>query len=158
MDKWLKNLILQGDDLTTNYSSRYFKAIVDVCFLGTKELGIGQRNMLNQFILKESKVITDALGPVVNYYNKVYPFYLEGWSSAGFGLTQIEAVLPRLMTEEKLLELVSDVELFIEAEELCSDGNFAISMECEWDVEHGLGIKFNNWTVVEVGTAQIAFL
>lgn len=62
------------------------------------------------------------------------------------------------MTEEKLLELVSDIELFIEPEELCSAGNFAISMECEWDVEHGLGIKLNKWKVVEVGTAQIAFL
>ncbi len=158
MKNWPKNLILDGDELTTNFSSRYFKAIVDVRFLGTKELGIKQRNMLNQFISKESKVIKDAVGPVIDYYNKVYPFYYEGWSSAGLGLTQIEAVLPRLMTEEKLLELVSDVELFIEAEELCSDGNFAISMECEWDVEHGLGLKFNNWIVIEVGTAQIAFL
>lgn len=47
MKDWFKNLILDRGELTTNFTSGYFKTIVDVRFVGTDELGIGQKDILN---------------------------------------------------------------------------------------------------------------
>jgi hypothetical protein len=37
------------------------------------------------------------------------------------------------------------------------EGKFGISMECTWDMEHGVGVWFENWKPVKSGFADTAY-
>ncbi|OUJ75845.1 DUF6985 domain-containing protein [Hymenobacter crusticola] len=37
------------------------------------------------------------------------------------------------------------------------EGRFGLGFECEWEIEHGFGIQFRNWKIVEVGGDAEAF-
>jgi len=36
-------------------------------------------------------------------------------------------------------------------------GRFGLGFECEWEIEHGFGLQFRNWKIVEVGGDAEAF-
>ena len=37
------------------------------------------------------------------------------------------------------------------------EGRFGLGFECDWEVEHGFGLQFRNWQIVEVGGEAEAF-
>lgn len=36
-------------------------------------------------------------------------------------------------------------------------GRFGLGFECEWEIEHGFGLQFRNWQIVEIGGEAEAF-
>ena len=158
LSMWSEKLQLDNGDLVGQVESSYLNSIISLRFIDTSILGKKQQKIVDEFISNENAILKTSINHLISDYRSKYPFYLEGWSTMGLNRDEIEASLPREMTEIKFLHLVSDVELFVNPESIAANGEIGLSFECQWDIENGLGVKFSNWQVQDVGTAQISFL
>lgn len=125
-----------------------------------------QLSILNQI---ESKVDEALMQEVID---KLHEFYVEGQK-------QFRDVLPAMIqmgaftqemydllkeespNEENSSDFVDFLEepnkIHLPEPELCGDGTFGLTCECKWDVEHGVGVWFENWKPVRVGFADVCY-
>ena len=158
MDNWKKNIKLEDDELVTAYSSVFFKTEIPIRLMGTNDkIHPKQERIISQLITEESKWIEKTINSILDYYKQSYKDYKTGWELGGADEKTIEQYLPKDINREKLIALISSGEIFINPEEQCATGQFGFGLECEWDIEHGLGVYFNNWIVTDTGGMDVAF-
>lgn len=122
-----------------------------------------QLQTLNQI---ESRLDETLMKEVIE---KMHQFYVEGQEYIG-------EMLPTMiqfgaMTQEQYdmlqedcpsTENTDDFIDFLEApfhvqipeSEACKEGTFGLTCECKWDIEHGVGVWFENWRPTRVGSAE----
>lgn len=119
--------------------------------------------------LLETKLDKDLVKQMIE---EMHRFYVEGQN-------QFREVLPQLiklgaMTQETYDAMQADspkidstvdfiehleapFEISLPDVEDYKEGTFGISCECSWDPEHGIGAWFENWQLVQVGFAEVAY-
>lgn len=158
MNNWKEKLKLEGDEFVTSYFSKFFSAEILIRFKGTGDKVYPKQSALvSELIKDESKWLNDAVNGILDYYQEVYLDYRDALASWGTDEETIEEILPMEIDAEKLLTLITPVEIYINPEEECAPGRFGLGFECEWESEHGLGVSFNEWDVNEVGVMEVAF-
>jgi len=158
MELWLKNIKLQDDELITSYFSKFFNTDISIRFIGTNnQVHLNQANLVNDLIKNEISWIGKAIDALMQYYKETYPDYKIGWKMSDLDDAAIEQYLPKEINQTKLLKLITPSEIYISPEDDCEYGAFGFGLECEWDIEHGLGVYFKNWEVCEVGSMVVAF-
>lgn len=158
MKDWKNNLKSDDDELVTSYFSAFFKIEIPIRFIGTAdEVRPNQEALVTEMIEYEDRWIEESIRAILEYYKEVYPDYRMGWELNGSDDVTIEQYLPEEIDREKLLKLITPSELFIAEEENYEPGRFGFGLECEWDIEHGLGVSFNQWKASEVGGMDVAF-
>lgn len=157
MNTWKENLIIKYGDLYSSYYSIVFKTKIEICFADTFDLGSNQEKLVTKIIEQEKEWAAKALASLIAYYKKTYPDYKKGWEMGGADKKTVEEVLPKKITVDKLLELISPEEIYIKPEEECKKGSFGFALGCRWDEEHGIGVAFKKWKVIEVGGIDVAY-
>ncbi|MCU0437456.1 MAG: hypothetical protein MUC49_06030 [Raineya sp.] len=158
MEIWLKNIKLQDDELITSYFSKFFNTDISIRFVGTNnQIQPNQANLVTDVIKNEIFWIEKAIDALIQYYKETYADYKIGWELSNLDDAVIEQYLPKEINQTKLLKLITPSEIYISPEESCEYGTFGFGLECEWDIEHGLGVYFKNWEVYEVGSMDVAF-
>src|SRR5262249_31283275 len=76
-----------------------------------------------------------------DFGREVYAYHLECCDDIGYHLA--------LTDSSVIWELLGPATLVVLPTEDAS--HFLLTMECSWDPEHGLRVRFENWSVVEVG-------
>lgn len=159
MNDWKEKLILDDDELVTTYFSKVFNTEIAIRLIGTDDkVHSKQEQVLSRLINDETVWMEKAFNSIMNYYREVYPDYKLGLKIGGADAETIEEYLPKEINRKVLLRLIEPSEIFISHELNCSDGKFGFGLECSWDVEHGLGVLFDNWEVVDVGGMDVAFV
>ncbi len=159
MSNWIDTLTLDEDEYITTYKSVFFNKEIVIRFSETNSsVGENQKRLVDYIIKNEKDIMDMSMLSIIAYYNEYYPNYKEGWESGGADDAMIEKYLPKEINRQKLLKLIDPAELYINPEEKIETGVFGFALDCEWDVEHGLGISYENWKVKEVGGMDIAFL
>lgn len=69
-----------------------------------------------------------------------------------------EVVLPEIRDAEELAALCGVAWLHVGGMTTDGQPRYGIELGCEWEPEHGAGVRFAGLTVVEVGDASAAFL
>lgn len=114
----------------------------------------------------ESKLELSTMQDVLR---QMHEFYVEGQK-------HLEEMLPKMIeygiiTKEQFEKMkaespsVETIEGFIDhleepfsinlpEPEDCKEGTFGLTMECSWDIEHGVGVWFENWKPTRVGFAE----
>lgn len=157
MKNWKENLELRFDELYSFYYNQFFKAKIEIAFLDSSKLVAAQESLVNEIIDKEKKWGPKVIEAIIIYYKKTYSDYKNGWEMGGADAKTIEKVLPKEIDKEKLLPLIELSEICIAPEQNCESGSFGFALGCDWDEEHGLGIAFKNWKVIDVGGTDVAF-
>lgn len=158
MENWHEKIKLEDDELVTSYFSNFFNHDISIRFLGTKDnVNFKQNALVNEIIENEDFWIKECITSLLKYYVEAYPHYKIGWKLGGVDEKTIEEYLPKDINVIKLLKLITPAEIYIEPEEACDKGKFGFGLDCEWDIEHGIGVYFDNWKVFRVGGMQVAF-
>lgn len=158
MDSWKEKLKLEDDELVTTYLSTVFKVEISIRLMGTSDkVHPKQEQIISQLITEESKWIEKAILAIIDYYKDTYSDYKLGWELGGTDEATIEKYLPQEINREKLFKLITPGEIYINQEEECESGRFGFGLACEWDVEHGLGVYFDNWEITDTGDMDVAF-
>lgn len=158
MQNWKNNFKPDGGELVTNYFSKYFNTAISIRLMGTADrVHPEQEALITELIDNERNWVEESVHAILEYYKEVYPDYRMGWELGGGDEASIEACLPKEIDRAKLLKLITPSEIYIAEEESIQPGTFGFGLECEWDVEHGLGVSFSHWNVREVGGMDVAF-
>lgn len=80
---------------------------------------------------------------------KYYQFLVEAFRH------DEEVQLPVASDAESLKQFYRLTTIFLPNE--FEEGYFGLGFECEFEVEHGLGIRFRNWQIEEVGDEEVGF-
>jgi hypothetical protein len=158
MKSWNGKLKLQDDELVSSYSSDVFNSEIPIRFTGTNDtVHEKQAQLVSLLVANETQWMDKAINSVIKYYKEYYPDYKKGMEWAGADEEFIEKCLPKEMNREKLLNLLTPSEIYINPEEECELGSFGFGLDCEWNPEHGLGVYFDNWEIIEIGGMDVAF-
>lgn len=157
MKNWKENQIIAYGDLHSSYYSTLFKTKIEIWFADTFSLGANQEKLVNQITEQEKEWVPKAISALMIYYKKTYVDYKKGWEMGGADQKAIEEVLPKEINTEKLLQLITPEEICIKPEKNCENGSFGFALGCNWDEEHGLGVAFKKWKVIDVGDIDVAF-
>jgi hypothetical protein len=68
-----------------------------------------------------------------------------------------DAVVPKIDTPEDLAPLCGLVTFHISGMNITGEPIFGIELGCNWETEHGAGVRFEGLKVVESGDAAVAF-
>jgi hypothetical protein len=68
-----------------------------------------------------------------------------------------DAVVPKIYTPEDLAPLCGLVTVHISGVNITGEPIFGIELGCNWETEHGAGVRFEGLKVVESGDAAVAF-
>lgn len=158
MKNWKENLELRFDELYSFYYSQFFKIKMEIAFLDSSELTTAQESLVNEIIDQEKEWGLKIIEALLIYYNKTYSDFKRGWEMGGADEKLIEKVLPKEIDTEKLLQLVEPSQLCIRPEENHDKGSFGLALGCDWDEEHGIGVVFKNWKVIDVGGMDVAYI
>lgn len=155
---WKIKLKREDDELVSIYESKFFDTEISILFIDSGDkLDSTQIALTNSIINNEHIWIENAISSITNFYKEAYPNYKTGWSSGDLSESEIEKYLPQKINREKLLKLITPSEIYIGSIDQCQNGIFGFGLECEWDIEHGLGLQFDNWKVNKVGGNEVAF-
>jgi hypothetical protein len=92
-------------------------------------------------------------------FEKVLPQFIEFGSMTQELWDEMVAESPsRENTDDFIQHLQAPFSIDLQEDSTAySEGTFGLSCECSWDQEHGVGAWFENWKLVNVGSAQVAY-
>ncbi|OGC07533.1 hypothetical protein A2526_03965 [candidate division WOR-1 bacterium RIFOXYD2_FULL_36_8] len=142
--------------LKTKFKS--FNKKVEILFCDTA----GSPNKIQQktydgFIEKQDALAADMLQKIFKFYKQSYSDYEAGWKAGGMSGKKLEKFLPKPTTAEALKSFITPATIYIQNKAKCKEGTLSIEFDCTWDTENGLGVLVENWRVVDVGHAEIAY-
>jgi len=141
--------------LITRFNS--FDTTVEVLFWDTKDsISTIQKKNYEGFISKQDLLASDILQKIFDYYKKLYNAYLSGAKLAGNN-EELEKILPKPTTAEDLKPFITPAIIHIQNKKDCVEGVLGIEFDCTWDIKSGLGVKIENWKVVEVGVSVTSY-
>lgn len=143
--------------LTARFNS--FDTSVEVLFWDTKDTFSNiQKLNYEGFISKQDILTPIILQKIFEFYKTSYPDYLSGWKAAGkISDKELEKFLPKPTNPEGLKPFITPAIIHIQNKEDCKEGTLGIEFDCTWDIENGLGIKIENWKVIEAGVAETSY-
>ncbi len=143
--------------ITTRFNS--FDTTVEVLFWDTKDsISDIQKKNYAGFISKQDFLTPEILQKIFEFYKNSYPDYLSGWKAGGnMSDKELEKYLPEPTTAENLKRFITPTVVYIQNNKYCKEGTIGIEFDCTWDEEYGLGVKIENWKVVEAGVAETSY-
>lgn len=115
-----------------------------------EEIQETQRNAFLQFEANKNRIIKNSEEKLFEYYIQNYEKLVDKVSD-----DKIEEVLPKISTIEELGKIIEPTMIVFQRNFDNNINKFGIALGCEWDDEAGLGIKFKNGDIVEVGPDDI---
>ena len=107
-----------------------------------------------EWILKhDSQVCSQLFVSLTPYYKQQREMLV-----ANFGEAYASSIAPEITTPQQLIPLCGLVALHIGEVTTAGHARFGIELGCNWEEEHGAGVRFNGLEIEEVGDAQAAFL
>ncbi len=146
-----------GFKLTTRFNS--FDTTVEVLFWDTKDsISDIQKKNYEGFIAKQDLLTPEILEKIFEDYKKTYNSYLAGWKARGnMSDKELEKYLPNPTTPANLKPFITPAIVHIQNSKHCQEGTLGIEFDCTWDEENGLGVKIENWKVVEADVAETSY-
>ena len=136
-----------------------FDTTGDIIFWDTKDsISNDQRKNYEGFISKQDFLTPGILNKIFEFYKIAYPDYKKGWTTDGnISDKELQETLPKPTTPEDLKKFITPVFVHIQNKIDCKPGTIGIEFDCSWDIENGLGVKIENWKVVEAGVAETSY-
>ena len=143
--------------LTTRFNS--FDTTVEVLFWDTKDsISDIQKRNYEGFISKQNLLSAGILQKIFEFYKNSYKDYLSEWKKGGnMSDQELEKYLPTPTTPENLKPFITPGVIHIQNSKSCKEGTIGIEFDCTWDEEYGLGVKIENWKVIEAGVAETSY-
>lgn len=143
--------------LTTRFNS--FDTTAEVLFWDTKDsISSIQRKNYEGFISKQDLLTPEILQKIFEFYKDSYKDYRAGWKAGGnMEDKDLEKFLPNPTTPKNLKSFITPATIHIQNTKYCKEGTLGIEFDCSWDIENGLGVKIENWKVVEAGVAETSY-
>ena len=143
--------------LTARFNS--FDTTVEVLFWDTKDsISDIQKKNYEGFISKQDLLAPEVLQKIFEFYKNSYKDYLTGWKAGGnISDKDLEKFLPKPTTPKNLKSFITPAIVHIQNSKYCKEGTIGIEFDCSWDIENGLGVKIENWKVVEAGVAETSY-
>lgn len=115
-----------------------------------EEIQDTQRNAFLQFQANKDKILNDS-------EEKLLEYYIQNYDQLAYRLNddRIEEVLPRVSTIEELGKIMEPTMLVFQRNFDTNINKFGIALGCKWDDEAGIGIRFKNGEIVEIGSDDI---
>lgn len=149
MSDWKDTLHIEHEDLMAEVPVDLFgkHALVPVLFEGVTELTPLAEAALNSLLQRLPSLEAIIVDTAFEHYQRV----AEGFKTIyGRPLD-----MPVVTNAAALLPYYHPYSIYLPEEpEL---GRFGIGFGCEWEEEHGFGIQFRNWHIVEIGGDAEAF-
>jgi len=129
-----------------------FERIVTLIIDGEEdaEFEEAQVNAYNSFFRNKDSLLKQAEDAILKYYLEVYMEYRER-----LGDQFADTMAPVLSTKEEVAKITEPKQLLFPMvfdEEVRQVG---LLLECTWEPEHGLAVKFEDEEVIEVGYQDI---
>ncbi|MFP3728968.1 DUF6985 domain-containing protein [Priestia filamentosa] len=104
----------------------------------------------NSFFKDKDRLLKQAEDAILEYYLEVYKEYRER-----LGDEFADKMAPVLSTKEEIAKIVEPRELFFPMVFDEDVRQVGLLLECTWEPEHGLAVKFEDEKVIEVGYQDI---
>ena len=85
----------------------------------------------------------------------VFEHYIKEWHELGYDV-EPNKDYPPIVTREQLLQMITLTGITVPYAELYGGRSIGICFDCSWDAENGVGLRFNDEKVIEVGHQDIA--
>lgn len=112
---------------------------------------IAQIESYKKFFLDVNKRINDAENAVFNYYQEECSNYRDQFVSE----SDKEKFVPEITRKEELYNLVTPKQILFPLVFDDDKREAGFLCDCTWEIEHGLGIKFEDEVISEVGFQDI---
>lgn len=145
MTNWKDTLRTEHGEMVAQASLNLLQANgpVQIYFGGATELTPTIQEAVNALLIKLPSMESDIAEATFSSYEEMLAQYGD---EDGFPVAANSVAL-------KPFYQLTAIYLPEEPEE----GRFGLGFECEWEIEHGLGLQFRNWQIVETGGAAEAF-
>ncbi|MBC6606108.1 hypothetical protein H8B13_04685 [Hymenobacter sp. BT188] len=149
MSNWKNTLRIEDGELMAEVEVYLFqkRSTVPVLFEGTEEL------------TPEAEAAVEAMLQRLPTLNKVImdsAFEHYKWIVKEFGRIYGNQVPIPVATDVSTLQPLYELQMiYLPCEP--EPGRFGLGFNCDWEEEHGLGLQFRNWQIVEIGGDAEAF-
>ena len=75
-----------------------------------------------------------------------------------YGDEEAAAIVPKIESPEDLASFCGLVALHIGGRNAAGEARFGIELGCDWDDEHGAGVRFNGLAIEQAGDAHVSFM
>ncbi|GGL58308.1 DUF6985 domain-containing protein [Sporolactobacillus putidus] len=141
---WIKNI-----DLKIFGKNQKIQIVIDAD--EDADFEDAQIKSYEKFFEKIDRRVIDAENATFEFYQTVSPNIRDQYK----GVEKINEIVPEISRKEDLYHLVFPKQILfpIIFDETKREAGFIC--DCSWEIEHGLGIKFENEIVTEVGFQDI---
>lgn len=125
---------------------------VVLCFSGDPELPLedAQRAAFRQFSIKCAELLRGASEALLHYYQEQQPRIRARYVDSEFS-----KVAPEVCNQEGLRSLVKLKEIFFPEDFGGGRLVFGLLLDCSWDPARGVGIRFEDGALVEIGSQDV---
>jgi hypothetical protein len=123
---------------------------------GGTEPTAAQADAFRQFTADPQRTADLVLNAILAYYKDVYPSYRESFQGDGDN-DEFDAIMPKATSVDDLRELITFTRVLVQPDDGDEPVALGLNFHCSWEEEHGLGVRWRNGKVEEVGYADVAF-
>ncbi|WP_447957402.1 DUF6985 domain-containing protein [Vreelandella sp. EE7] len=155
LDQWLDGLLKEDDLLVGELQVPFLrqKEPIEICFIGQERMVTdSQLDTLRGYLERLDAVHQQTLERIFTDYQAGADSYRKAFQEWG---EDPDENVPLVRSVEGLAPLLLYQSLFIPSwREI---GTFGMGFWTKWEVEHGVGIKFERWQLSEAGENAIHF-
>jgi hypothetical protein len=144
MDSWLETLQVKNGELLAEVRLSFLQRddLVELCFDvdNTTIEAVTESETLVSEILNRLPSLETAVSAAAFKY---YQFLVEAFRN------DVEVQLPVAADANALQALYQLTTIYLPSE--LTPGHFGLGFDCEFEIEHGMGIRFRSWEIEEVG-------
>ena len=108
-----------------------------------------QVELLESIVLYDNNLREEFVKKVFTYYKRdVYGTFVAFGEN---GEEIQEQLAPKIKAPDEIWKLLDKPYIFIPDQSLYRESTFALLFECRWDAEHGFGVLYRNWKIVDIG-------
>lgn len=110
-------------------------------------------DVFKHFTADPQRSADQVLMAIFNYYNQFFDKYHEAWEDED----DANLLMPRIESVDDLRPLMTFQTLRIFRAEETGELSVGLGFHCSWEQEHGLGVRWRDGKVEDVGTAEMSF-
>lgn len=141
---WIKNI-----DLDIFGKNQRLQIVIDAD--EDSDFEDAQIKSYEEFFDDINRRVIDAENATFEFYQRVSPNIRDQYKSA----EKINEIVPEISKREDLYRLVFPKQILFPMVFDETEREAGFICDCSWEIEHGLGIKFENEVVTEVGFQDI---
>ncbi|MCW8128680.1 DUF6985 domain-containing protein [Microbulbifer halophilus] len=155
LDEWLEGLRKEDDLLVGELHVPFLrqKELIEVCFVGQERaVTESQQNTLLGYLDRVDTIHKHTVERIFTDYQASVDIYrkaIQEWGEAP------DENAPHVRSAEDLAPVLLYQSLFIPSWK--GIGTFGMGFWAKWEVEHGVGLKFDGWRVSEAGENAVHF-